>query len=320
MIPSNRKTEEPMPETILRPMTDDDASEVAELIYASINVWYRDNGHSEIQFRGGTGITEEFYRVYNDLEPGHTVVAVNAGNGRIMGSCFFHPRPTHVALGIMNVHPNYFGAGVGGALLRYICDFTDQRGQPLRLTSSALNLDSYSLYNRYGFVPRIVYQDMWIAVPEDGLGARPPGHERVRKATPVDAAAMETLELEISGVSRGQDYAYCIENARGYWDVFVIEGADGIDGYLISSGHAAMNILGPLVARTEEDAVALLACGFDLYPGRTPLCLPPAERRTIVETLYSWGARNSELHLGQVRGEFRPYAGVAMPTFMLETA
>ena len=81
-----------------------------------------------------------------------------------------------------------------------------------------------------------------------------------------------------------------------------------------------MNVLGPLVARTEEDAVALLARGYDLYRGRTPSALVPVERRTIVDQMYAWGARISELHFCQVRGEFQPFRGVSMPTFMLETA
>ena len=311
-----------MTEMGLRQMTREDATEVAELIYASINVWYRDNGHPEIQFQGGPAITEVFYETYEALEPGASVVAVSPASGRIMGSCFFHPRPTHVGLGIMNVHPNYFGLGVAKALLKHICDFTDSNGyRALRLTSSALNLDSFALYSKNGFVPRLAYQDMWVAVPPGGLGASGPGRDRVRSAAPADAHSMEALELEISGVSRGPDYAHTIENAQGFWDAAVLDGASGgIDGYLISSGHAAMNIIGPLVARTEDDAIALLSHALDLYPGRAPLVLIPVERRKIVEQMYAWGARNSELHFCQVRGDFQPFRGVSTPTFMLETA
>lgn len=306
----------------LRQMTPDDAAEVAELIYASLNVWYRDNGHPENQFQGGPGVTEVYYETYEALAPGSNVIAVSRANGRIMGSCFFHPRPTHVALGIMNVHPNYFGSGVGKGLLDYICDFTDSNGyRALRLTSSAFNLTSFGLYNRAGFVPRLGYQDMWLAVPEAGLGASVPGRDRVRPAEPADATAMEALELEVSGVSRGPDYAHTIANAQGFWDAAVIESGSGdVDGYLISSGHAAMNIMGPLVTRTEDDAIALLAHAIDLYPGRTPLALVPMERSKIVEQMYGWGARNSELHFCQVRGEFQPFRGISMPSFMLETA
>src|SRR4029450_1138689 len=111
-----------------------------------------------------------FYEVYSALEPGCAVVAENTRTGRLMGSCFYHPRKHHVSLGIMNVHPNYFGGGVARALLQHIIDYTERRGcKALRLTSSALNLDSFSLYNRAGFVPRYAYQDMFLKVPERGL-------------------------------------------------------------------------------------------------------------------------------------------------------
>ena len=50
-------------------------------------------------------------------------------------------------------------------------------GQPLRLVSSLLNLDSFSLYNRLGFVPHMMFQDLLLDIPGDGMTAPPPpGH------------------------------------------------------------------------------------------------------------------------------------------------
>ena len=60
----------------------------------------------------------------------------------------------------MNVHPNHFGRSVAGRLLRHIIEVADAKQQPLRLVSSAMNLDSFSLYTRAGFVPQAAYQDM----------------------------------------------------------------------------------------------------------------------------------------------------------------
>lgn len=34
---------------------------------------------------------------------------------------------------------------------------------------------------------------------------------------------------------------------------------------------------------------------------------------------HGWGARNVETHLFQVRGEFQPFAGVSLPSFLPET-
>lgn len=305
----------------LRALTPADRHEVADLIYASINTWYRLRGLPQI-FHGGPGVTEVFFDVYHGLEPGSGVVAENSRTGRIMGSCFYHVRPHHVALGIMNVHPNYFGEGVGRALLSYITDLADQRTLPVRLTQSALNLDSFSLYNKAGFVPRGAYQDMTLTVPAEGFAPADVGPSPfVRDATVADIPAMTELERSISGVTREIDYRYCIENALGFWHVSVFESAPGrIDGFLASSRHAAVNMLGPGVCRTDEQAIALIRRELDVNRGRSPVVLVPVERTAIVRQLYAWGARNCELHFCQVRGEFQPFAGVNFPTFILETA
>ncbi len=303
----------------LRPMTPADRSEVAELIYGSINVWYQTHGRPPI-FTGGPRVTEIFYDVYHALEPGCTVVAENTETGRLMGSCFYHPRKHHVSLGIMNVHPNYFGLGVSTALLRHIIDYTEGHSyKALRLTSSALNLDSFSLYNRHGFVPRCAFQDMFVKVPAEGMKRTVPGDDRVRPATLADVPAMAALEMEISGIEREQDYRYGIANALGCWHVSVYEGPHGIDGFIVSCSHPAMNMLGPCLARTEREAAALILCELDHHRGRMPVFLVPVERHGLVRQMYEWGARNCELHFCQVRGEFKPFQGISMPTFLPET-
>ncbi|MBM3728162.1 MAG: GNAT family N-acetyltransferase [Acidobacteria bacterium] len=305
----------------LRAATADDRSEIADLIYASINTWYRLHGMPQI-FHGGPAVTGIFYDVYERVDPGCCVVAENESTGRLMGSCFYHPRKLHVGLGIMNVHPNYFGLGVGRELLRYITDFTDHHGyKSLRLTQSALNLDSFSLYNRAGFVPRHAYQDMMLTVPAAGLPHRVPGMDRVRDATLADIPAIAALEMSVSGVTREQDYRLAIENPHGFWSASVYEGSGGaIDGFLISCGHAAMNMVGPGVMRSDEHAAALILREYDRHRGRSPVCLIPVERAGLVRQMYEWGARNVELHFCQVRGKFQPFAGVNMPMFLMETA
>lgn len=301
-------------------MTVEDRYEVAELIYASTNAWYVQRGRPPI-FQGGPRVAEIFFDVYHALEPGCAVVAENTRTGTLMGSCFYHPRQHHVSLGIMNVHPNYFGRGISSALLKHIIDYTDQHGyKALRLTQSALNLDSYSLYTRAGFVPRQAYQDMFLTVPNDGWKKTVPGADRVRPARLGDVSAMAALEMEVSGISREEDYRYCIANALGFWHVSVIEHPQGgIDGFLIASTHAAMNMLGPGVTRSAEAAAALICRELDQQRGRAPVFLIPVDQEALVRLLYDWGARNCELHFCQVRGAFQPYRGVNMPSFLPET-
>ena len=304
----------------LRRMELEDRSEVAELIYVSLNYYYGVHGMSK-PFTAGPASTEVFFDVYEALDPGCGVVAENERTGRLMGSCFFHPRPEHVTLGILNVHPNYFGRGVARAMVAHVIDYTETHGHPaLRLVQSALNLDSFSLYTRMGFVPRSAYQDMILTVPPSGLQRKAPGEEHVRPATADDVAAMASLEMEVAGITREKDYGYLIQNGEGIWDTLVLEEPGSrVEGFLFSVKHPALSMLGPCVARTQGQARALIARALDRFRGSGVVFVVPVECDELVRHLYAWGARNCELHFCQVRGRFQPFRGVSMPTYLPET-
>ena len=303
----------------LRPMSNDQWDEVAELICVGTNHWYQSHGMPAI-FTKGPHSTRLFCEVYEALDPGCCILAIDSTSNRVAGSCFYHPRETHVSLGIMNVHPDYFGAKIAGRLLKFIIDFAETQRKPVRLVSSALNLDSFSLYTKAGFVPRAAYQDMYLPVPEAGLPLDAPGADRVRDATLDDVPAMVALEMEINHISREKDYRYFIENVAGIWHVSVLENEAGaIDGFLVSVKHDSSNMLGPGIARTDQQAAALIQVELNHHRGLQPVFLVPVERRALVETMYGWGARNCEIHFAQVLGDFTPPSGVAMPTFMPET-
>ncbi len=307
---------------ILRPLAPRDVTEHADLLYVSFNFWYWKHGWGRDYFTCTPHDTAIFYRIYNDLSPGCSIAAFEPANGRMMGSCFYHPREHHVSLGIMSVHPNYLGKGVGRALVNHITDYTDKNGyQACRITSSAINMDSFSLYNRSGFVPRIVHQDMVLTVPETGMTAAPmAGQERVRVATLADVDGMGELEMAVSHIRRDQDYRYAIKNPHRVLQANVYENdQQGIDGFMISVKHPALNMLGPCVARSEAIALALIRHELERFRGTWTLFVVPMHNRTMVEQLYQWGAVNVETHLLSVRGEFHGVNGVNMPSFLPET-
>jgi GNAT superfamily N-acetyltransferase len=291
---------------------------VSQLIFHSTNRYYESIGRPPI-FRGDDLSTGIIFDVYEKMDPGRGIVAVDNDGGEIMRSCFIHPRETHISLGIMNAHPDHFGRGVARALLEHIVELGQQQGKPVRLVSSCMNLDSYSLYTRRGFAPFCTFQDMYVEVPETGLAEEPPPGEVVRKATLDDVAAMAEVEKEISGITRVDDYRYFIENDDGIWHVSVAESSDGLAGFLVSCGADAFNMLGPGVARTEDQAAALIHAQLDCYRGRSPVFLVPVSCRDLVQRLYAWGARNCEMHVAQSNRTVQPPRGVTMPTFLPET-
>ena len=311
--------DETKPAFDLRSMQREDWPGVARLIHESTNTWYVSHGRPAVFACPPEDVTL-FCSVYEALDPGCCILAEEKRTGRIAASCFYHPRETHVSLGIMNSHPDYAGRGLAGKLLRHITDFADRSGKPVRLVSSAVNLDSFSLYSRHGFVPRQIFQDMILTVPENGLHLDPPGADRVREGRLGDVPAMVALEMDVSGIRREKDFRYFLENAAGIWHVSVLEGAGGtIEGFLVSVAHPASRMLGPGVMRTEEQAAALIHSELNRHRGMEPVWLVPSESPGLVRRMYEWGVRNCEIHFAQARGVWKAPTGIVMPTFMPET-
>ena len=291
---------------------------VAQLIFDSTNDWYQRHLNHGI-FTGPPTVARIFPEVYEALDPGHCLVVEDPESGRLAGSCFYHPRETHFSLGIMNVHADYAGRGIARQILAEILRLADEAARPVRLVSSAMNLDSYSLYTRAGFVPRAVYQDM-LKPADRSLPAAPPYLGTIRAAGPADAAAMADLELELTHIRREKDYAHFIRNEAGIWHTLVAEDEAGrMSGFLCSVHHPGSHMLGPGVMRDDESALALIHAQLTQHAGRSPVFLVPVDRPGLVRALYSWGAKNCELHVSQVYGDYLPTAGIIMPTFMPET-
>ena len=314
----------------LRLMEPRDWDEVAELIYLSLNVWTEK--HRGFKLIAGSWETMRIFpRVYEALDPNCCILVVddaNAKKGRIVGSCFFHPRPTHVALGILNTHPDYFGKGIGSKLLRHVIEFTEKRGQPLRLVSQTTNLESFSLYSRAGFVPTCFFQDLTLTVPEAGFSVEAPAGTELRAAVVADIPAMVELEKRIMGIDREHDYRFFLKNDDGIWHSSILYGTDGdLRGFIVSVKDPGSNMLGPGVARTEEDAIALVRYELNSHRGLSPVWLVPARARILLEALYAMGAKNCDLHVSQLRDpnysvrnlDFDQPQGIVFPTFMPES-
>jgi len=304
----------------LRAMLPEDRKAVAGLICLSTSVWYQ--SHLGVpRFLNGPQSTELYYDVYHSLPGSSGVVAIDDYSGQVVGSCFQHIRPTHVSLGIMNVHPSYAGRGIASALLNNIVQTAEGLGKPVRLVSSALNLDSFSLYNRQGFQPYSLYQDLRFAVPSDGYPLDCPAAQRVRAATIADLSAIGELESAISGLERLGDWRHFLENPEGIWQVSVCESAAGgsLSAVMVSVFHAATNMIGPGTARDCESAKAVLVAELNHHCGRTPLALLPIAYPEVVAFAYALGGKNTEIHLAQARGTVPPLRGLTFPTFMPES-
>ena len=239
-----------------------------------------------------------------------------------MGSCFLHDRETHVSLGITGVHPNYFGYGVARALIQHIIDYANARQQT---GPAGLQRDQprfvLALYAAGVRAPSGLSGHVPAGARRRGLNFRTPAADRVREATPADVEAMAAVEMELSGIRRTVDYRYMIENREGFWHVSVCEAdGGGLDGFMASCGHCGCNLIGPGVARTQDQAAALMLAELDRHRGRRPVFLMPVDCGELVRQAYQWGARNCEMHFSSTYGPCPPWRGVNLPSFMPETA
>ncbi|MEJ6728318.1 MAG: GNAT family N-acetyltransferase [Akkermansiaceae bacterium] len=294
--------------------------EVSSLIFTSLDRYFTEKlNHPPMQ--GGPANLRFFPEIYEELDPGCCVTALCEDSGRLAGACFHHPRDTHFGLGIMAVHPDFGGRGVARTILAEIIALATKENLPIRLVSSAMNLESFSLYTKAGFIPQESFQDIQIAVPKEGLAiSPPPGCERVRPATPDDIAAMVALEKGLVGISRVKDYAFFLENEGAIWHSLVAESADGkLMGFLCSIDHPDMSMIGPGVCRNEETLLALLHSELSTRSGQSPIVLIPTKAAEVVKALYQWGGRNTEIHFSQVLGETQAPTGLIVPTFMPES-
>ena len=307
---------------LLRPLEESDVTEHAVLLFKSFNSWYWQHGWGKDYFGCSPQETSIFYEIYNDLTPGCSIAAFDAKTGKMMGACFYHPREYHVSLGIMSVHPDFGGQGIGSQLVNYIIDYTKNNDfKSCRLVSSAMNMDSFSLYNRAGFIPYMTFQDMVINVPEQGLADNFNEREsHIREASIVDIEKMGALEMDVSGIERKIDYRYAIKNPRSVLHALVYENdQNGLDGFMISIKHPALNMLGPCVARTEEIALALIGKELNRFSKTWVLFSIPSDKRKMIKQMYAWNAVNVEIHLKEVWGVFPGFKGINMPSFLPET-
>lgn len=304
----------------IRSLAAADWDSLAELIHSSLSEWYRTRLNME-KFGAEPAPFRVFPELYEALDPGCCVVAEDPSIGRLAGSVFYHPRETHWAVGIVNSHPDFAGRGVARSLMQHVLSLADAAGVPVRLVSSAMNLESFSLYTRLGFVPQMTFQDLKLDVPAAGMPPAPAYGLTLRRAEAADVERLADFELRLNGIRRSHDWRHFITNTQSCWHLWIAEREDGaLAGFLGAVAHPASQMVGPGVCEDEAAAIALLHRVLDeTFRARSVVWLAPVQCAALVRQCYAWGARNVELHLASVRGEAPPMRGVTFPTFMPET-
>lgn len=280
-------------------LREDQFDEAAQVIHQSLAAYYGRHLNQGGRFGDDWRPFRIFPELYEVLDPGCAVTACGT-DGSLLGVCFYHPRETHVSIGIVSTSPAAGGKGVARAMVSEALRIADEAGLPARLVSSALNLDSFSLYTRLGFVPGQLFQDMQFP---PGKLPPPPALPGIREATPADASAMADLEFSLTGIRRKKDYDFFLNPLTGRdWHTLVrLDEAGKPAGFLSAFRKDGTVLMGPGVTADEPSALALISAHLHLRPEAAPVFLVPAQCRRLVAALYAAGARNVELHLAQLR-------------------
>jgi GNAT superfamily N-acetyltransferase len=194
-----------------------------------------------------------------DLSPEGCFVAEQ--NARIIGTCTTVPYGNALAwIGMMMVHPENRGQGIGKALLEHAVAHLFQRGvRCIKLDATPMGKP---LYEQIGFVPE------WALTrwehPGSPLGVEP-APDFIHAPVEKDWPGILALDAEACGVSRGPLLHSLAASSRR---VLIHQSEGSILGFGMLRAGACAAYLGPMVARPGmgEQLARCLLSGRDDQP------------------------------------------------------
>ena len=164
--------------------------------------------------------------------------------GRIAGVAVWWAYGTAAArIGLVIVSPDYQGQGIGRRLVERILDEGGPRGWMLLSTEAGR-----SLYQKLGF--RILGS----AQRHQGSYRHEPATDpRIRRASAADQARLMKLDHSAMGADRGPILSHLFATGR---TIVLCDGGQAI-GFAIERRFGLGSVVGPIVAPSEQDAIAL---------------------------------------------------------------
>lgn len=151
-------------------------------------------------------------------------------------------------VGMVMVAPEHQGRGIGHALMTALIAAAGPRALMLNATAAAV-----PLYERRGFRPvGLVRQHQGQVV---GPAVVCFASRKVRPALPTDRDALSMLDAVAFGADRTALIARLVADGAAW----VMDGGAGLDGFAIVRTFGRGQLIGPVVAANEDDAIALIA-------------------------------------------------------------
>lgn len=214
-------------------------------------------------------------------------------NGFVIGTVATLPYGAFTWISMVLVDPAARGKGVGTTLLR--------RGLELVPEGVAPRLDATPagepLYRKLGFAGEYGLE-RWVldyparAVPVPGASARP--------LEPSDWPAIREIDLRAFGASRAALLQRLAVEAPEY--AWVLEGRQGLRGYLFGRHGHVREHLGPMVAGDEEAARIIVAACLAAVPERAVFVDVPVSQQAFRSFLFAAGFAVERPFLRMYRG------------------
>lgn len=188
------------------------------------------------------------------IELGEGIVARDE-IGRVVGSAMWFPLgDAFAAIGMVITSPRLQELGAGSWLMGHILGRVGERGKVLNATRAA-----YRLYISLGFMPLSpVHQHNGV------VGALPAGPRHARVMHPQDAAAIHALDSVAMGAPRPALIDRLLQMSTGT----VVERGGAVTGFALCRKFGRGHVVGPVVAESEEDAIALIAPHAEALEGQ----------------------------------------------------
>ncbi|MDG2406905.1 MAG: GNAT family N-acetyltransferase [Paracoccaceae bacterium] len=231
------------------------------------------------------------------LALGHGFVARDTIGRPLGAGMWFDYENDAAMIGMMMTHPKLQAGGLGREILAKIEATLAERHLRLNATGSA-----WRLYRSVGFRETgSVVQYQGIVRSDVGVVSTP----EARIATHTDLPAITMLDKALFGTERAQVLAQLFEASQ----VHVTMSAGQITGFAMCRPFGRGDLIGPLVAACEDDAVTLARGFLQTHSGRFVRLDADARHKALGGFLNAAGLKNYDTVVAMTRGtHFGPEA------------
>jgi GNAT superfamily N-acetyltransferase len=186
---------------------------------------------------------------------GSGIVAVDTTEGAVGGGLRWRFGDVGT-VGLVLVAPERQGRGIGRSLMTALIADSGSRGLMLNATAEGL-----PLYEKLGFASTgLVRQHQGRLGEGSALPSAP--HVALRQAGPADRAALCALDAAAFGADRSR----LINDLLADGTAWLVERAGQATGFAVLRTFGRGTIIGPIVAASEDEAVALVAVAAERAP------------------------------------------------------